>query len=325
MELTKQLLEFRSVYLRAISLAWNDKEYRKELCKPNNALSVFKNSFDYTCPWNIDFTITDFGEGPFFNSLRGVYMTSPLSFDQFVIFVPRKPQVENVAEAAACYYQDNLWILQENQASDLPASPAMNDYMNLLFELRGSATPGKIDSSLLQGRGIPEASYDLGNSNTEFTSFGGVMLSALTLMWSNQVFRSQFINSDDRQREIGQTAALLKEWLDYDYPWDVDLVIKEDPDAQFLRVNSFKNIDGSSYQEALDQDSSVMARSGEKQPGAELVEDQLRWVWIRNGQLYNQPSLGLVLSFPEAPDDIANQPVALSRYNTDGPGFPFTC
>ncbi|WP_194867051.1 BMA_0021/BMA_0022 family TOMM bacteriocin [Pseudoalteromonas sp. PPB1] len=366
MELTKQLLEFRSVYMKSLAKAWNDKDFRTKLCSENNALSIFKEYFDYDCPWNITFTISDKGEGPFYNSLRGVYMTSALSFDRFLVYVPKKPSIPTPVDAIADYYSQNTWLLENKQHEHEEDLSQLTSFLQNFDDLIHQALPSNSNNDdISEGAGshpvkdlrIPEASYDLGNSNTDFTNFGGVMFSALALSWSNKVFRNSFINTNQSEtREIGASAVLLKEWLDYDYPWDVDLVVREDENAKYARTfpatvkltsgesiecNVAFALNTENYEEKLNNltsnlsdflfanESSIEKANIESISVSESTIAIDKWVWCveseGNYQQVQKTPLGIILSFPEAPDDKASQPVALTRYNNDGPGFPFTC
>ncbi|AZZ96514.1 BMA_0021/BMA_0022 family TOMM bacteriocin [Pseudoalteromonas sp. R3] len=360
MELTKQLLDFRATYLKAIAKAWNDEEFRKELCLPGNALSVLDKYFGYKCPWNIQFSIKDLGEGPFYNEARGVYMTDSLSFDKFVVSVPEKPAIPNPAEALSHYYFDNSWILESitddvnhpnlslQQVFDTLCASGHKDHPESAF----------IFPSMKDGL-IPEASYDLGNSNTHFVEFGGVMAAAVALAWSNTKFSNSLIEetiSHSSTNTIGHATKLLKDWLDYDYPWDVDLIVKKDKLAKYARtfdaaltLRSGEQLRGTvAY--LLDESTfklSARALSASRDKLLFVLDKQIspkdiesisvsestiaidKWVWCveseGNYQQVQKTPLGIILSFPEAPDDKASQPVALTRYNNDGPGFPFTC
>ncbi|MEC4090822.1 BMA_0021/BMA_0022 family TOMM bacteriocin [Pseudoalteromonas rubra] len=360
MELTKQLLNFRATYLKAIAKAWNDEKFRKELCAPGNALSVLSKYFDYTCPWNIQFSIKDLGEGPFYNEARGVYMTDSLSFDKFVISIPKKPTIPNAVEALSQYYFDNSWILESATDDINKPNFSLQQVFDTLCVTGHTDKPESafIFPSMKDGL-IPEANYDLGNSNTHFVEFGGVMAAAVALAWSNSKFSKLFIDESISHRStntIGHTTKLLKEWLDYDYPWDVDLIVKNDELAKYVRTFD-ANITLRSGEQVYSTVAYLLDESNYKQMAKELTKSHEKllfafnehistkdiesisvsdstiaidkWVWCveRDGsyQQVQKTPLGIILSFPEAPDDKISQPIALTRYNNDGPGFPFTC
>ncbi|TMO60462.1 hypothetical protein CWC18_13700 [Pseudoalteromonas aurantia] len=367
MELTKQLLEFRSVYMRAIAKAWNNDDFRQKLCAENNALNIFKEYFEYNCPWNITFTINDKCEGPFYNSLRGVYMTSALSFDRFLVYVPKLPDIPHPVDAISDYYLKNTWLLEQKCEKDLHQDlTQLNTFLDSLDNLSTQQTNNTpVNEHISEGAGdypvnfmrIPESSYNLGNSDVDFTNFGGVMLSALSLAWSNKVFKEKFITSElTEEQPIGTAAVLLKEWLNYDYPWDVDLVVKEDDNAHYARTFSatvtlkggtqhhckvaFKlnnenynlqlNELVTSFDDYLFSESHSISKDEIESISIESNTIPLdQWVWCQeiagNYSQIQKTSLGIVLSLPEAPDSKDAQPVALTRYNNDGSGFPFTC
>ena len=319
MSLTRHLLEFRTTYLKAIAKAWENTEFKQELCKPNNALKVFKKEFDYTCPWEINFSITDDGAGPFYNALQGVYMVTPLSFDKFVLYVPKKPKRGNITLAAASFYNNSPWLLKYKSESSLPKSPIMPP----ILPYAKSAEDIYEDNVLL-----PQTSYDLGDSEKDFTDFGGAIFAALGLIWDNKKFKELFVSDSDATvyPPIEQSVTLLKDWLGYEYPWDVDLVVREDPLADFVFLETYKNSNGQVYIAALDgENGNLLASDGDKISDMELTSSEWQWAWIKEGELFNSTPLGLVLSLPVKPDDGENCVLALTRYNTDGPGFPFTC
>jgi ribosomally synthesized peptide (two-chain TOMM family) len=318
MSLTKDLLEFRTTYLKAIAKAWTDPKFKSLLCEPNNALNVFKETYGYVCPWEINFSITDDGAGPFYNGLQGVYMVTPLSFDKFVLYVPKKPTRGNATEAAACFYNLSPWFLNYKDKTSLPKSPIMPPVLPY-----SAASTDAYDNSVL----IPQTSYDLGDSEKDFTDFGGAIFAALALIWDNKKFKELFI-SDSNATEyppIQQSVSLLKDWLNYDYPWDVDLVVREDPLADFVFIEKYKN-DNETFTVAKDEENGkLIASNGVQEENMELVSASWEWAWIKDGKMFDATPLGLVLSLPERPDDAASDILALTRYNTDGPGFPFTC
>jgi len=56
----ESMLEFQQVYLRAIALSWQNRDFRDELLKnPTDALARY---FDYQCPWLIDLEVVDPGD-----------------------------------------------------------------------------------------------------------------------------------------------------------------------------------------------------------------------------------------------------------------------
>jgi len=319
MSLTKDLLEFRTTYLKAIAKAWEDPTFKAALCKENNALKVFKNTFGYTCPWEINFSITDDGAGPFYNALQGVYMVTPLSFDKFVLYVPTKPTRGSATEAAACYYNLAPWFLNYKDKHPLPKSPIMPPVLPY-----DTGCTDAYDNDVL----IPQTSYDLGDSEKDFTDFGGAIFSALALIWENDKFRDLFVTDSDAAEypPVQQSVSLLKDWLGYDYPWDVDLVVREDPLAEFVFLERYKNENGSIYTVARDgENGSIIASNGTKGDDIKTISASWDWAWIKDGEMFDSTPLGLVLSLPVRPDDAASDILALTRYNTDGPGFPFTC
>lgn len=319
MSLTKDLLDFRTTYLKAIAKAWGNDDFKKVLCEPNNALNVFAEHFGYKCPWEINFSITDDGAGPFYNALQGVYMVTPLSFDKFVLYIPKEPKRGSTSLAAACFYNNSPWLLKYNTDNNLPKSPIMPPILPY------SEKDKNIND---EGVFIAQNSYDLGDSEKDFTDFGGAIFAALALIWENKKFKELFVSDADAEEypPFQQSVTLLKDWLGYDYPWDVDLVVREDPLAEFVYWETYKNNKGQVYIVALDgENGNELASDGEKTSAMELIASEWNWAWIKDGELYDSTPLGLVLSLPAKPDDAANNVLALTRYNTDGPGFPFTC
>jgi ribosomally synthesized peptide (two-chain TOMM family) len=53
----ESLLEYQEVYLRAVALAWTDKEFKQAFVdNPRSALEMY---FGYSCPWNVEIQVIE--------------------------------------------------------------------------------------------------------------------------------------------------------------------------------------------------------------------------------------------------------------------------
>src|SRR5262245_37916394 len=106
--LVQQLMEFRSIYLKAVSRAAIDLAFRQELTA-GNPLEVLKREFGYTCPWMLNLQLLDDPRlGPRLNQAAGVIMTLPYVGERIVVYLPKKPSDDarvTMDALAAWYHQ----------------------------------------------------------------------------------------------------------------------------------------------------------------------------------------------------------------------------
>lgn len=289
-DLENELMEFRSNYLIAVGKAWQDKEFKAELCEPDNALNAINKITGYNCPWDLDVHVDGDSDakGPFYNPNRGVYMTVPYVYERFTCYFPNAEKVsaEDRLDALSKFYRLNNTFLRPNIESvkkdSLLAAP--------------SGTPKLVrECNFTSGEDcVPVSDYDLGDDAQAFQMVGAAMMSALALAWSDTTFNEKLItteaNQEQRSLNPAYTVNLLKRWLDdgnnsFDYPWSMGLTIKNDPDAEY----------GSSP-----------TLPGEKD-----------WTKLTKSHLY--------LTLPQKPENESSNLIAITKYNVDGSGFPFTC
>ncbi|WP_394828040.1 BMA_0021/BMA_0022 family TOMM bacteriocin [Pendulispora albinea] len=313
-DLTTQLMQFRTAYLQGVARAAVDLEFRRKLTRSDDALHILGEQFGYRCPWQLSFVVRDdIYWGPRYNPAKGAIMRAPLHGETLTVYLPKRPEAseypgmrddeyrKTLMEALAAFYQQNWQLLQNRQpgAPNQPFNPP---------DLPAVSPNGKWSSVL------PTHRYDLGDSTDDFISFAAVVLNALALAWNDQAMWQELTREQPPPRQdlnpdvfapLQTAPQILKQWFDYDYPWDIQLVFKPDPRAKYV-----KNKDDGKYKWR-----------------------DLSW-----------PELMLVLpwmsgAFVEPPSTAANQAeevrlnvaniapaiMGLALYNTDGPGYPFTC
>lgn len=169
------------------------------------------------------------------------------------------------------------------------------------------SSPVELIPTLLDPK-VPKPSYDLSDDASLYISFGAVMANLISLLWTNDDLRKMFITSDINSHKPGQTIKLLKDLMEYDYPFHLDLILLEDDHAIYTEeVNGKGNWHWQYDQTTCDA----------------FVGDTLR-----PDTIYNYPQLplqGMDLVVPVPPTIEAIAPVALNRYNVDDSAFPFTC
>ena len=181
------------------------------------------------------------------------------------------------------------------------------------------------------------STYNLGDGNSLYYAFGAALQNLVALIWSNECARKSVITKRENLVHLtpyspapGGTVQLLKELVGYDYPFFMDLIILEDEDAVF-----FEQV----WEKVGSSNGEVLTTNPNSREYKELVD---RWVWtyskeridsvldsgIEVGKYYIQPKFpiqAIELMVPMQPDIKENSPVALTRYNVDSSGYPFSC
>ncbi|GAA3934184.1 hypothetical protein [Litoribacillus peritrichatus] len=296
------------------------------------------------------------GVAPIFNSSNGGYMVQPFVNNRIIIKLPKKPEnlsPTELTKAIAAYFVSSPGLFGDSHISqhDLnfknSGASVLGD-LNILqeqFQLNSGLfikmvtrftseynfdpVEQTIDSVIVPQVDV-HSTYDLSDSPSVYNSFGAAMQNLLALMWSSEEIRKAVITKpeDIEKHPPGQTVRIIKELIGYEYPFLLDLIIEEDNDTAFFdKVN------------LVDRDSGVVSVK-EAQGGLELRN---RWVWRYDQETIDQldskgnlspsdyyifpkiPLQTLEMVVPIQPQLKDNSPVALSRYNVDSAGFPFSC
>jgi len=155
---------------------------------------------------------------------------------------------------------------------------------------------------------VPRPSYDLSDDASLYISFGAVMANLVSLLWTNEDMQKLFITKDLDSHKPGQTIKLLKDILEYDYPFHLDLLLFEDEDAIYSEDESGRG----NWSWQYDEQTCNAFEEGLLNPDTRYDNPQL-------------PLQGMELVVPVPPKVEAMEPVALNRYNIDDSAFPFTC
>lgn len=300
-DFSSQIFSFRTAYLRAVAKASMDLKFREDIISkrgepPKNVLPILRTQFGYSGTWNLSLVIRDDPRrAPRLDPVKGITVARPYLTESITVFIPDRPKdvgVEEQMKRLAVLYQDiNDWLLGVHQPAVItPVSPDRPDR-----ELDADAAfsrPGR---------------YDLGDTVTQFTSFVAALFNAVALAWTNARFMQLLTNPDPSPREAqpGATVALLRDWLGYSYPWDLDLHVRTAPYAEYFEAPP----PGSKDKPA-----------NKKYPRWEITPPTLSLTlpWMT----------GALDAKDEVKANLQNPGVAmmgLALYNTDGAGYPFTC
>jgi ribosomally synthesized peptide (two-chain TOMM family) len=153
---------------------------------------------------------------------------------------------------------------------------------------------------------VKRDSFNLGDNVEDFISFSAAIFNAVALAWDNELMWNDLIayhGGPGQPRK--RTITLLNEWLGYSYPWDLDLFIQEDKKA---RYDSSKGL-------WVDTTPPVLMLT-------------LPWMTGADAQVGDTKAKLAKDRKQEVEQNKANPGVAImgvALYNTDGPGYPFTC
>jgi ribosomally synthesized peptide (two-chain TOMM family) len=289
----QQLMEFRTTYLKAVARASVDLAFRQDLTREGgDPLAVLHTAFGYECPWALKVVIHDSPErGPRVNAAGGAVMTLPYWGESITVYLPKKPagDAREQMDALALYYHENPWFLQNKGESDLLGGTAPESVLTLppVYEGKWTSVNADLDRN---------TRFDLGSSFDDFISFAAAMFNAVALAWSNELFLADLTDYKGEREELRkQTITLLNEWLGYKYPWQLDLIVQTDPTATY---------------------------SDGKWTRTTPPVLMLTLPWMTGA------AKGAEAAIQETEANKRNPGVAimgLALYNTDGPGYPFTC
>jgi len=338
-DFTKQIMDFRTTYLRAVARASVDLPFRQELTQPGNAFGVLRKAFDYDCPWSLTLKLCDnYQKGPRLNPASGRVMTLPYWGEALTIYIPRKPvyessvpyevQVRNQLDALAAYYNQNTWLLQNKLVATAPSQPVATLPSQTVATAPSSL--GHVDPPPVFERKWSEVSktdrYALGDDVNDFISFAAAIFNAVALAWQDQLMWNELTAYKGEETQTrARTITILKEWLGYNYPWELDLVIKEDTSAKYIPYTESDG--GKNAGQWIHTTPPELMLTLPWMSGVDINPD------IQPGDSDEEKASKIKAAMMEASEtEVAvNQKnpglaiMGLALYNTNGPGYPFTC
>lgn len=289
----QQLMEFRTAYLRAVSRAAVDLEFRRKLTADgSNPLEILMKDFGYTCPWKLNFRLlNDPLLGPRLDQAAGVIMTLPYLGERIVVYIPKKPgnDPQLIMDALTAWYQQHPMLLQEGQADSSRMSNLPLPHPRQFEWTSVNANPDR------------NKRFDLGARFDEFISFGAAMFNLVALAWNNDAFFEQITEyTGQSSAQPGKAIRLLADWLGYKYPWQLDLVVQVDEHAR--------------YDAALGQ-------------WVDTTPPELTMTlpWMSEVGMHTTPAAAAEYEVAANRKNPGVAVMGVALYNTDGAGYPFTC
>ena len=221
--LTKQagepMLEFRLAYLRAIARSWADPAFTTTLLAADDIQPLLVEQFGLTTVWpkldiHLENSVNPSEQTLWKPELTGGWIGMD---DRFEIVLPTRP-TDGATEALAAFYQIFPDLL--GPVGDVEQEPASN---------------GVIMAAMPTDLGIPGGGAD------SMLAFGGVVLRAIALAWTDADFKEALLNPPG-----GDATSVLSQWLGYNCPFNFVIQFKANPnlkweDGKWLQ----KNADGS--------------------------------------------------------------------------------
>jgi len=322
-DLQYQLMDFRTSYLRAVARATVDLDFRKLLTGGSiNPLVILKDYFGYECPWDLTLVLKDDSElAPRMNIANGTVMTQPFRGESLIIYIPDKPKRPDgkdappvvVMEALAAYYDLTPFLLPDRAGRADQGKPK--------YEPVDDHPPPRWFSVNM----FPDTTtrFDLGVAVDQFISFAAAMFNAVALAWDNTRFKDLLTKHSPPQlgdqphpakqgdHPLAGTSVeppseesaigLLRTWLGYKYPWMMNLRVMIDENAEFTPVT--------------DPTADNQGKGKWKIKAPQLT---LTLPWMTGASSAKQET-----ELNQKDTHVAIMGVTL--YNTDGPGYPFTC
>jgi ribosomally synthesized peptide (two-chain TOMM family) len=310
----QQLLDFRTTYVRGVARATVDLEFRRVLTEPGgNPLRVLHEVFGYTCPFDLTLVLQDLVDrGPRVNPANGVVMTLPYYGESITVYIPKRPSGDPRVQmdALAAYYHENAWFLHsKGHTGGLPRLPgppggAPGTVLGTIkspppINLPPIAQPQWASVAMAPDR---NTRFDMGDNFDKFISFAAAIFNAVALTWRNDLFLhdlTSYTAEGDQPRKT--TIQILDDWLGYKYPWQLDLTVQVDPTATYdSKAGKWENTTPPVIMLTLPW------MTGAYAPGMDTAAAARREVAENNAH----PEVAIM---------------GLALYNTDGPGYPFTC
>jgi ribosomally synthesized peptide (two-chain TOMM family) len=202
-----KLLEFRTMYLRAVPEAWVDAKFRDELtsAEPGAALRALAARFDYRWPWEHVCDLEVASVGNKFEWVSDEWVWARSLEDTLTLRVPLNPEAlkispEHQAFALTDYYRQRPSLFGDDWGGSISGSPS----------------PGGDRNSSSRSHGPPRGGFIAGD---DFASFQVALLGAMAEAWRDPSFR--------RTLTVDAATALYKVRA-YELPWKLTVVVVED-------------------------------------------------------------------------------------------------
>lgn len=208
------LLEFRLAYLRAIARSWQSEAYRDKLVDLNDIQPELVKEFGLRTVWpNLNIALFRSDIPAKQTQWKPELTAGWIGLDdQFHIVLPQAPAEAEASEALARFYQiypDFLGPVASVSMSKEHQAPVTND-------LEHAHT--MVSAAMPTGLGIP------GGGPDSLLAFGGVVLRAIALAWTEPQFKAELLHPAG-----GDAAAVLSQWLGYNNPFNFQIHFVDSP------------------------------------------------------------------------------------------------
>lgn len=283
-----ELLNFRTMFLRAIAQAWADPGFKKQLlASPEHAMWSY---FQYRWPWPNACELQVIDTKHRFNWINNEWIWSKALHEDLVLFVPLDPieiEPQFHAIALADYYRARESLFQDDWGEHDNPNPQLAEYERptaprpaARSSEREGAAHGKRPGFGAIGEQTPLPAEGLVPSDNDFTGFQVALLAAMGRAWQDPDY------CEHLQRDSIKALSAIR---GYKLPWEINLRVQHDPGARW-------------HPPHLQSDHPVC---------------QSYWTLPKKNLLR--------LNLPDRPEEMVSEPIALAMYNATGAIYPFTC
>jgi ribosomally synthesized peptide (two-chain TOMM family) len=207
-----KLLEFRTMYLRAVAEAWIDPKFRHELTSKGGAIAALQKRFDYKWPWPrvCDLEINEAGGK--YEWIDNQWVWSSSLRESLTMPLPLVPEVFKISEveqaaALADYYRQRASLFSDDWDKTGASGPT-GGLLGDASGLSGAQPPGGF----------------MGSDN-EYAAFKVALLAVIAKAWREPSFRETLIIDP---------ATALHTIRDYTLPWKFTVIVTEDKESKWL-------------------------------------------------------------------------------------------
>lgn len=212
----KEVLNYRIAYMKAISLSWKDKEFKKSFLGSENVLDFLSS-----------------------NENKGLFNDYKNPWDLLKITVSDNYSMQWRPEETSGWVGENDYIeifLPEMPIDDSLAAEALVQYYYLFPSFLG---PFKEQENLLNNGNIPAGSVSakmgLGD---DILDFGSLMLRVISLAWQNPEFLDELITSSGDGSLLSKdcksdASQVLGKYFAYTNPWNFNLRFRSCPEFKY--------------------------------------------------------------------------------------------
>jgi ribosomally synthesized peptide (two-chain TOMM family) len=215
-----KLMQFRTIYLRAVAEAWANPDFHKQLLEhPVHALRDF---FGFKWPWSHICNLK-IDESNRFMWIGNEWVWAPCQGESLTLFVPLEPrgiEPKHRAMALGDFYRQSSSIFSDDWGQ--PFGPDGPSAPGTASASAPSGAAGLLGGALGPDSGPPPGGFVPGSA--VFASFDVVLLAAMARAWED---------SDYRTKLLLDTATALHEIREYALPWKLLIRIEDDPHAKW--------------------------------------------------------------------------------------------